>query len=502
MSGIGVKSTAQKTWQPASELTSVPLRLKSYREIFRSSAIIGSASIANILIGIVRMKVLAVLLGPAGVGIMGLYQSIMNAASTFAGCGMETSGVRQVASSKADETTLSLIRRTLLWGNLWLGGVGMGLLWLAREPVSVLILGDPTYANQVGWLGVGVLLTLMAASRMAILQGLRRIGDVARVQVFGALTGSLVGVASIWWLGQSGLHFFVISAPAGSFVFSYLYARRIPRIESDQSIADLFKQWRAMLTLGIPIMAAALLTLVTQLIVRSIVIKKLGVDASGYFQAAWLISMTYIGFVLGAMAADYLPRLTETINDHERTRILVNEQTEMALLMAAPALLAMMITAPLIIEVLYSKSFTPAVEVLRWQVIGDAFKIIGWPMGFIVLAMGRGDIFIATQLNWNALFLVSVWLGIEDFGLVILGIGFLFAYVIQVIVVRMVAGKIIRFRSEARNLVHFFLLVASICSILVISYQDSRFIYLVGIVMVLPFVVHSVWRLRNVLLRP
>ena len=110
-------------------------------------------------------------------------------------------------------------------------------------------------------------------------------------------------------------------------------------------------------------------------------------DASGYFQAAWLISMTYIGFVLGAMATDYLPRLTETISDKVRTRSLVNEQTEMALLMAAPVLLMMMIAAPLIIEVLYSRSFMPAVEVLRWQVIGDVFKIIGWPMGFIVLAM-------------------------------------------------------------------------------------------------------------------
>ena len=448
------------------------------------------------------MKVLAVLLGPAGVGLVGLYQSIMSAASTLAGCGMETSGVRQIASAKADQAMLSLIRRTLLLGNLLLGGAGMGLLWLAREPVSVLVFSDSTHANQVGWLGAGVLLTLMAASRMAILQGLRRIGDVARVQVLGALAGSLMGVASIWWLGQSGLHLFVISAPAGSLIFSYLYARRLPRIESGQSMSELSSQWRSMLNLGIPVMAATLLTLITQLIVRSIVIKKLGVDASGYFQAAWLISMTYIGFVLGAMATDYLPRLTETIHDHERTKNLVNEQTEMALLMAAPVLLGMMITAPLIIEVLYSRSFTPAVEILRWQVIGDVFKIIGWPMGFIVLAMGRGDIFIATQLNWNAFYLLSVWLGIEKFGLVILGVGFLFAYVIQIIVVRMVVGKIIRFRSEARNLVHFSLLLASICSLLVISYQDPRFIYLVGVVMVLSFSVHSAWRLKNVLHKP
>ena len=81
--------------------------MKSYREIFRSSAIIGSASIANILIGIVRMKVLAVLLGPAGVGLMGLYQNIMGTAATLTGCGMETSGVRHIASSKSDQANIA-----------------------------------------------------------------------------------------------------------------------------------------------------------------------------------------------------------------------------------------------------------------------------------------------------------------------------------------------------------------------------------------------------------
>ena len=37
----------------------------------------------NIVIGIVKVKVLAVLLGPAGVGLMGLYQNIVGLASTL-----------------------------------------------------------------------------------------------------------------------------------------------------------------------------------------------------------------------------------------------------------------------------------------------------------------------------------------------------------------------------------------------------------------------------------
>lgn len=127
-------------------------------------------------------------------------------------------------------------------------------------------------------------------------------------------------------------------------------------------------------------MGAALLTLVTQLTARSLVMKDLGIQASGYFQAAWAMSMTYIGFVLSAMAADYLPSLTEAVHDRERAKSLVNEQTEMALLLAASAMLAMLILAPWLIELLYTKGFTPAAELLRWQVMGDLFKFVGWPI--------------------------------------------------------------------------------------------------------------------------
>ena len=68
-----------------------------------------------------------------------------------------------------------------------------------------------------------------------------------------------------------------------------------------------------------------------------------------FSQAAWAISMIYVGFVLNAMAMDYFPRLTTALSDHERARKLVNEQGEMALLLAGTVLIAM-ITLVTILE--------------------------------------------------------------------------------------------------------------------------------------------------------
>lgn len=471
--------------------------MTSHRQIFRSSTIIGGASIINILVGIIKTKVIAVLLGPAGVGLMGLYQSIMSTVQTLAGCGMDTSGVRQIAVSNGDNKVLDLVRRSLLWGNLLLGGIGIVILLLARKQVSQLVFNDTEHVVEIGLLGVGVFFSLMAASQMALLQGLRRIGDIARVNIFSSVAGLIIGVLIIWWQRQDGVHWFVITAPMTSFIFASWYASRLQRVEVEHDRNTIIQEWQSLLRLGIPVMAAALLTLVTQLLARTFVLNELGLDASGYFQAAWAISMTYIGFVLGAMATDYLPRLTEAINEPERANRLVNEQMEMGLLMAAPVLLAMLTLSPWLIELLYAKSFAPAAEILRWQVMGDVFKVLGWPMGFIILALGRGDVFIATQLNWNVIYLLCLWFGVGEMGLLVVGVGFFVAYVFQVGLVRLVVGGLTGFSSQTRNFVLFLLLVISASAVLILTYQWELLSLILGGLLTLCFALYSAWRFND-----
>jgi len=469
--------------------------VKSHRQIFRSSAIIGGASVINILVGIIKVKMLAILLGPAGVGLMGLYQSIMGTASTLVGCGLDTSGVRQIVLSQGNQKVLALVRRALLWGNTLLGGLAMVLLWMARDPIAKLVFHDANHTAEVGWLGIGVLLTLLSSSQMALLQGMRRVGDVARVNIFGSLVGTAFGVLLVWCLGYEGVHWFVISAPLASAIFSSWYASRLQINEVEPDWMVLRQQWQAMLSMGLPLMAAALLTLVTQLIARTMVMRDLGLDASGYFQAAWAISMTYIGFVLGAMGVDYLPRLTEVIDDRKRAKQLVSEQTEMALLMAAPILLAMITFAPWLIEIFYTKSFAPAAEILRWQVMGDIFKVIGWPMGFIVLAQGRGDVFIATQLNWNLIYLLCVWFGISEIGLLVVGVAFFVAYVVQVGLIRVVVGRLIGYTTKSSSLGMFAMLLICAGVILVIGKYWAFVALLLGTVFTMLFACYSFFQL-------
>jgi hypothetical protein len=77
----------------------------SYGQILKSSALIGGSSVINIMLGMVRTKVMAVLLGLGGIGLMGMYNSIVDTARTLSGMGMGSSGIRQIAEAAGNGGT-------------------------------------------------------------------------------------------------------------------------------------------------------------------------------------------------------------------------------------------------------------------------------------------------------------------------------------------------------------------------------------------------------------
>ena len=425
----------------------------SYKQILRSSSIIGGASVVNILISLLRTKVVAVVLGPAGVGLIGLLGALMATASTVASLGFGTVGTRQIAEAVGEEdaAAVAAARHALFWGTLGLATLGGVVFWALRDVLAVSVLGDATQGPAVGWLALGVALTVAAGSQAALLNGLRRIGDLARVSVWSALLATVIGVAALWLWGESGVLAFVLAGPFASFVLGIWYVSQLPKIEGLRTpLPQLVAQWKTLATLGAAFMVAALAVTVGQLVVRVLIERELGVAALGQFQAAWAISMTYIGFVLGAMGADYYPRLTAAMKDPAAVNRLVNEQTEVALLLAGPVFIAMLGLAPWVIHLLYSREFAEAAGVLRWQVVGDILKVASWPLGFVILAAGAGRTYMLTESLAVAVFVLLTWLAMPLLGIEASGIAFVGMYVVLLPVVYLLARNRTGFAWQPR----------------------------------------------------
>ena len=471
----------------------------SYHRILRSTSIIGGASFINIAIGVLRSKVLAVLLGPAGLGLASLYTGLMGTASAVATLGFGTVGTRQIAEacSKDDMRSITVARRALFWGTMLLAIAGGLVVWSLRSVLAVHALGSASYSGAVGWLSIGVVLSVAGASQGALIQGMRRIGDIARLSVYGSVISTALGIGILWRWGNAGLIAYILIGPLASFVLGHIYVSRLPKIGAEgTTLAELAREWKILLHLGLAMVGAGLVQQLAQLWVRIDVARVLGEQSLGQYQAAWTISMQYVTFVLVAMGTDYYPRLTGIIHDPGAAGRLVNEQTEIATLLSAPVFIAMMTIAPWVIHLLYATSFTPAIEILRWQVLGDVLKVASWPLGFLILAAGDGKTYF---LNESAAWLVLTGLitGLAPtMGLQITGIAYLAMYAFYLPLVYWLARRRIGFHWS-RSVLFLSIATFALCVGVDIMVAMTRWGILLGCVASAAFAVFSLGRITH-----
>ena len=415
--------------------------------------VIGGAQSVKILISLARMKFLAVLLGPTGVGLLSIYNNLQSMVTSAAGLGMGSSGVRQIASARGETHELNRVRRVLFAAHMVQGMLAMVIVWLLRESIAEWLLGDDTYATEVGLVGIAVLLGLLAVAQTALLQGLRKIGDLGRVTVLGTLAGTIIGMLAVWIYGMAGLIWFVLAQPLTTLLIAYCFTRRLPSPDGPlPSVAETWTVWKPMARLGVAFMLGGLSTTLTLLLVRGLVAQELGLGAAGQFAAAWGITMTYVGFLLTAMGADYYPRLTEVINDRVAATRLMNDQAQLGLAIGGPVLLLLIGLAPWVITLLYSAEFAPAATLLQWQTVGNVFKLASWALSFSIVAAARAKTYFFLELSFNIVFLSLVWMLLPRLGLIITAVAFLLGYVVYFAVANILARYIHGFRWQPLSL--------------------------------------------------
>ena len=305
-----------------------------------------------------------------------------------------------------------------------------------------------------------------------------------------------IGAVALW--GEQGLLAFVLAGPFASFVIGHVIVARLPRINAPHTpLTQLAAQWRTFARLGAAFMVAGLVTTLSHLAVRALVQRELGAEALGHFQAAWMISVTYIGFVLAAMGTDFYPRLTAAVQDHTATNRLVNEQTEVALLLAGPVFLAMLGFSPWVIELLYSSQFGDSITVLRWQILGDVLKVASWPLGFIILAAGDGRAFMWTEFFAMTVFTGLTWVGLPILGIQAIGIAFLGTYAAFLPTVYWLAKRRTCFVWEPRIFKHLMLLVLAAIAVFGASLWSEWASARLGLTAALGFGVHGIVHLKE-----
>jgi PST family polysaccharide transporter len=383
------------------------------RGTLKASAILGGSSLVSLLLNLARTKVAALVLGPAGIGLIGLVQGLMITGGLIGSMGLNVAGVRQVAAATAsgEPERIHSARAALILTSLALGLLAALALWLFRNPIATHVLGDSGLGAAAGWMALGAFLAVVGSAQFALLSGLRDVNRLAWGQAWAALASTVLGAASLIVWGGQALILFVLIAPIATCLTYRLLISRLPRLDwTNVRRALAMDEARTLLRIGFPVMLGALVGSAGFLAARTIVNQSLGLEQLGQFQAAWLISLNGITFILNAMTADYLPRLTAAQHKAGPARAIIGRQQEIGLLLAAPILVGLLAFAPWVVVLLFSREFAETASLLRWQIMGDALRVAFWPLSYALLAAGASRRYLLGESVGVAAFLTGLWL--------------------------------------------------------------------------------------------
>lgn len=458
-------------------------RQSSYRNIFKATSLFGGVQIYQILIQIIKSKFVAVLLGPAGVGVMGLYQSGLQLVQQISSMGLAQSAVRDVSEANGTNDVQRIAKTITVVSKLvWITGL-LGLIVVAccSPLLSKASFGNYDYTIPFIILSVTLLLDQLSAGQRVVLQGMRRLKDLAKCTAFGVTFGLITSVPLYYWLGIDGIVPTLILNSACSLTLSWLYSRKIKIERVQVTHKQALKHGKQMLVMGVSMSLSGIFTTVVAYILRSFIQGNGGVEEVGLYQAGFVIMTTYVGMVMNAIATDYYPRLAAINEDNEKCREAVSQQGEIGTMILAPMLTCCLVFMPFVLQLLYSNQFLAANEYISWACLGMMLRLAAWVISFLYVAKAESKLFIILELVSNSTYLVFSLLGYKLIGLTGLGIAFALNYLVYFFTVYIIARKRYSFRfSNSFIKCYCFQLLLVVACLIIVMLFDGWLEYSLG----------------------
>ena len=415
----------------------------SYRSIFKATSLFGGVQLYNILIGVIKAKFIAVLLGPAGMGIQGLLDSGINLIKSFTSFGLSTSAVRDVAQANGSGDlqkvgrTVAILRR-LVWITGMLGLIATAIF----SPVlSKSSFGNYDYTIPFIALSVILLLNQLSAGQSVVLQGMRRLKYLAKSSAIGATLGLLVSVPLYYLLGVKGIVPTLILNAVTTLCLSWYFSHKIDIPKVEITTKEALHEGVSMIKMGVAMSVSGILGTAFAYLIRSFIRSQGGVEDVGLYTAGFTLMNTYVGMVFTAMATDYYPRLSAVNKDNERCREVINQQAEVAVLIIGPLVVSCTLLMPFIVQLLYSKEFLPATDFILWAVLGLMFKAASWSISFIFLAKAESRLYIFNETATSVYSFLLKILCYKLWGLTGLGIAYSVGFLIYLVQVYVISRK-------------------------------------------------------------
>ena len=423
---------------------------ESYQHILKYTGIFGGVQGLNIVLGLVRTKLIALLLGPSGMGLASLFNTTVGFVSQATNLGVSFSAVRHLSSlyDAGDEAALAHFVKVVRGWSLLTALLGMLVCVMIGPLLSQTTFAWGNHTLHFMLLAPAVGMLAITGGETAILKAMRALGALASVQVLAVVAALVISIPIYYFFGESGIVPVIVLMALATMLLTVRHSYRLVPLQLSGA-KGMLGEGMEMVRLGVAFTLAAVIGSASELLIRSYLNVVGDLDMLGLYNAGYMLTITYAGMVFSAMEADYFPRLSGVQHDIEATNECVNRQMEVSLLLLSPMLAALMLSLPILIPLLFSAQFLPVVEMAQVATLAMYLKVMTLPVAYITLARGYSLSYLFLETSYYVAFIVLFVVGYEHWGLYGTGIAVALAHLFEYVLVNGYAYKKYGYRFSA-----------------------------------------------------
>ncbi len=407
-----------------------------YLHILKYTGLFGGVQGLSVLVGVIRNKLVAMLLGPEGMGLLSLFNSTIKLISDSTSFGLSMSAVRNISEDfdKGDNRKLtediSLVRSwsilTALFGFLvciffspFLSGVTFS--WKGHTLHFIL-------------LSPAVALIAVTSGELAILKGTRKLHQLASVSVCNMVAVLMLSVPLYYFFRNAAVVPSLVLMALVQMILTVAVSYRLftPHFSFSKSF---LAKGIGVIRLGLAFVMAGILGSGADFVIRSYLSNVAGVETVGLYNAGYMMTMTYAGMVFSAMESDFFPRLSGANGLQFTFNQLVNRQVEVILLLISPLLVLFLLFLPHLLPLLYTGKFLPVLGMMQVLVLAVYIRALRLPVEYIPLAKGDSVSYLILESFYDILLVSLIIYGFNEAGLTGVGIGITVAGVADLLAV-------------------------------------------------------------------
>ena len=427
------------------------------RRLVRSTAILGLGSAATIVATIIRAKILASRLGPEGTGVLAQLSSLTAVLVPLATLGIGNGLVAMIAEARAAGDFARVVAVTRLGTRLvWAVGIGLAVLAALASPwLAGGIYRDSAFTWAILLGAASVPLSAIGSLRTSMLQGHQAIRAMARLNLTIAVAQIATIVPLAFLFGVRGaVAQLVVIAVILAWSSGRLLAPHTPRAASGGGAGGAKTAGRALLRpllrYGISSLLVGLSSTLTLLVLRSLLVSKLGLGPNGIYQVCVGVSGLLMPTILNSITASVWPEIAALKSDAEAAPAM-RSGVRLGFLLTTGLCAGILVGAPIWVPLFYSGRFLPALDLLPIQFLGDYFRVAAWMFGIWLVPRNRLRPWVLFDVVYGVTLLVAFVLLVDRVGLKSVVIGYVLAHMTHAGLHYWLARRAVGFRLGPDN---------------------------------------------------